>query len=412
MTALTETFFQNYEQFKNPELNHRRFKHTKVVELLNKLPFEKVSLGKSFEGREIQKVLIGNGPKKILLWSQMHGNEATATMALFDIFNFFQNTSGEFLEIKKLLESKLELHFIPMLNPDGAERFIRRTAQGIDMNRDAVALKCPESEILKNQVLTLTPEFSFNLHDQNIRYSAGASNKQATISFLATAYNEAREWNENRTKSAQVIAKMNADLQAFIPNAIGRFSDEFEPRAFGDNIQKWGSSLILIESGGYPNDTEKQFIRKLNFVAILSALESIAFESYTSYSIEDYSAIVQNEKYLFDLKIKNLTVEAPKGNFEIDLGVNLEEKNNSNASDFSVTSVIEDLGDLSVFWGIKEIDAKGGLLKSIEAYPSIKETYKQYGPFPLEILEGEKASFVIDKGDELILIINGRIIEK
>ncbi|MFC3811646.1 M14 family zinc carboxypeptidase [Lacihabitans lacunae] len=412
MTALTETFFQNYEQFKNPELNHRRFKHTKVVELLNKLPFEKVSLGKSFEGREIQKVVIGNGPKKILLWSQMHGNEATATMALFDIFNFFQNTSGEFLEIKKLLESKLELHFIPMLNPDGAERFIRRTAQGIDMNRDAVALKCPESEILKNQVLTLTPEFSFNLHDQNIRYSAGASNKQATISFLATAYNEAREWNENRTKAAQVIAKMNADLQAFIPNAIGRFSDEFEPRAFGDNIQKWGSSLILIESGGYPNDTEKQFIRKLNFVAILSALESIALESYTSYSIENYSAIVQNEKYLFDLKIKNLTVEAPKGNFEIDLGVNLEEKNNSDASDFSVTSVIEDLGDLSVFWGIKEIDAEGGLLKSIEAYPSIKETYKQYGPFPLEILEGEKASFVIDKGNELILIINGRIIEK
>jgi hypothetical protein len=412
MTALTETFFQNYEQFKNPELNHRRFKHTKVVELLNKLPFEKVSLGKSFEGREIQKVIIGNGPKKILLWSQMHGNEATATMALFDIFNFFQNTSGEFLEIKKLLESKLELHFIPMLNPDGAERFIRRTAQGIDMNRDAVALKCPESEILKNQVLTLTPEFSFNLHDQNIRYSAGASNKQATISFLATAFNEAREWNENRTKAAQVIAKMNADLQAFIPNAIGRFSDEFEPRAFGDNIQKWGSSLILIESGGYPNDTEKQFIRKLNFVAILSALESIASESYTSYNIEDYSAIVQNEKYLFDLKIKNLTVEAPKGNFEIDLGVNLEEKNNSDASDFSVTSVIEDLGDLSVFWGINEIDAEGSLLKSIEAYPSIKETYKQYGPFPLEILEGEKASFVIDKGNELILIINGRIIEK
>lgn len=412
MTALTETFFQNYEQFKNPELNHRRFKHTKVVELLNKLPFERVSLGKSFEGRDIQKVVIGNGPKKILLWSQMHGNEATATMALFDIFNFFQNTSKEFLEIKKLLESKLELHFIPMLNPDGAERFIRRTAQGIDMNRDAVALKCPESEILKNQVLTLKPEFSFNLHDQNIRYSAGASNKQATISFLATAYNEAREWNENRTKAAQVIAKMNADLQAFIPNAIGRFSDEFEPRAFGDNIQKWGSSLILIESGGYPNDTEKQFIRKLNFVTILSALESIALVDYTSYSIEDYSAIVQNEKYLFDLKIKNLTVEVPKGNFEIDLGVNLEEKNNSDASNFSVTSVIEDLGDLSVFWGIKEIDAEGGLLKSIETYPSIKETYKQYGPFPLEILEGEKASFVIDKGNELILIINGRIIEK
>ena len=34
--------------------------------------------------------------------------------------------------------------------------------------------------------------------------------------------------------------------------------------------------------------------------------------SYASYSIENYSAIVQNEKYLFDLKIKNLTVEFNK----------------------------------------------------------------------------------------------------
>lgn len=412
MTAVTDAFFQNYEQFKNRELNHRRFKHSKVRELLAQLPFEKINVGRSFEGRDIQKVIIGKGPKKILLWSQMHGNEATATMAIFDIFNFFQNPSGEFLELKNLLDNTLELHFIPMLNPDGAEKFIRRTAQGIDMNRDAVALKCPESEILKNQVLNLKPEFSFNLHDQNIRYSAGVSNKQATISFLATAFNEAREWNENRTKSAQVISHMNSVLQTYIPNAIGRFSDEFEPRAFGDNIQKWGSSLILIESGGYPNDTEKQFIRKLNFVAILSALECIAKETYHGFSITNYTDIAQNEKYLFDLKIKNLTVKTPKGNFEIDLGVNLEEKNNSDATDFSVTSVIEDLGDLSVFWGIKEIDAEGGSLKSIEEYPSLKETYKQFGPFPKEILEGEKASFVIDKGDELILIINGSIIEK
>ena len=44
---------------------------------------------------------------------------------------------------------------------------------------------------------------------------------------------------------------------------MGRYSDEFEPRAFGDNIQKWGTNTILIESGGIFGDEEKQYLRKL-----------------------------------------------------------------------------------------------------------------------------------------------------
>ena len=45
--------------------------------------------------------------------------------------------------------SSLTLHFVPMLNPDGAERFQRRNAQGIDINRDALRLQTPEGRALK-----------------------------------------------------------------------------------------------------------------------------------------------------------------------------------------------------------------------------------------------------------------------
>jgi hypothetical protein len=401
--------FEAYQNYKELSLTKRRFKHSDILPLIQNLPFDNALAGQSFEKRDIYKIKLGEGKRKILLWSQMHGNEATATMAIFDILNFLKPQDDEFQDFREAILSNLELHFVPMLNPDGAERFIRRTAQGIDMNRDAVALQCPESKILKGLVFDLKPEFSFNLHDQHIRYSAGISPEQATISFLATAYNQETEWNEVRTESRQVISAMNETLKEFIPNNIGRFSDEFEPRAFGDNIQKWGSSLILIESGGYKDDTEKQFIRKLNFVSILSAFEAILSNSYQKFTLEDYLQIPQNQKYLFDLKVVNAKVKLGEVDFEVDLGINLEEKNNITASEFTHKSVIEDMGDLSVFWGIQTLDAKGGFLKPLSDFPEIAQKYN----FQKQnlVLEGEEAYFIIDHGDHQTVIFNGKVVE-
>jgi hypothetical protein len=401
--------FDAYDNYKELALTKRRFKHSDILPLIRQFSFEKSIIGESFEGREIFKIKLGQGKRRILLWSQMHGNEATATMAIFDILNFLTSQEDYFQDFRKEILENMELHFVPMLNPDGAERFVRRTAQGIDMNRDALALQCPESKLLKGLVVDLQPEFSFNLHDQNIRYSAGNSSEQATISFLATAYNQETEWNEVRTKSRQVISAMNETLKEFIPKNIGRFSDEFEPRAFGDNIQKWGSSLILIESGGYKDDTEKQFIRKLNFVTILIAFEAILNNSYHNFTLEDYLQIHQNQKCLFDLKIVNAKIKSGETTFEVDLGINLEENNNWSASDFSYKSVIEDMGDLSVFWGIQTLDAKGGLLRPLSDFPLIAAKYS----FPKQnlVLEGEEAHFVIDHGDHQTVILNGKVVE-
>jgi Zinc carboxypeptidase len=400
--------FDSYINFKEPSLQKRRFKHSDIVPLIGALPFQKQTVGLSFEEREIYKIKIGQGKRKILLWSQMHGNEATATMAIFDILNFLKMQDDGFQDFRNAISDKLELHFVPMLNPD-AERFIRRTAQGIDMNRDAVALQCPESKILKKLVFDLQPEFSFNLHDQNIRYSAGISPEQATISFLATAYNQETEWNEVRTKSRQVISAMNEALEAFIPGKIGRFSDEFEPRAFGDNIQKWGSSLILVESGGYKDDMEKQFIRKLNFVSILTALEAILNNTYPKHTLEEYQQIPQNQKYLFDLKIINARIKSGNTIFEVDLGINLEEKNSLGASEFTHKSVIEDMGDLSVFWGIATLDAQGGLLRPFSDFPEIAEKLGVQQGFQIE--EGEEAYFIIDHESHQTTIFNGKVVE-
>lgn len=407
---MTDRLLDEYVRFKELTLSHRRFKHKDVLKLIGNCGFKNESVGKSYEGRDIRKIIIGSGKRKILLWSQMHGNEATATMAIFDILRFFRASGDEFDTFRNNILSELELHFVPMLNPDGAERFQRRTAQEIDMNRDAVALQCPESRILKSLVTDLKPEFSFNLHDQSIHYAAGQNPVQATIAFLATAYNKETEWNECRTKAMQVICKMNEVLQKTIPGRVGRFSDEFEPRAFGDNIQKWGSSLILIESGGYPNDPEKQYIRALNYNIILEALFSIAKEDYKRFSQNQYEAILQNNRVFMDLKITNLQVESiGREGYKVDVGIILDEKNNKKATDFTLNSVIEEIGDLSVFYGIETFDAKGGKFRSVAKYPDLIKKHK-IKLYPKLLTTDQQATFVIDHGESQTLILNGKIV--
>lgn len=371
------------------------------MSILANVSLEKEIIGQSFEGREIYKLTYGHGPVKVLMWSQMHGNEATATMALCDIFNFLTQSKEPLLE---LFKERLTIHFVPMLNPDGAERFIRRTAQKIDMNRDALALVCPESRLLKSLQEQLKPDFSFNLHDQNVRYAAGHTPHQTAIAFLATAFDEQRNWSSNRLKAMQVIVGMNEALQAVIPQKVGRFSDEFEPRAFGDNIQKWGSSLILVESGGNGDDREKQYLRELHFALLLYALQNIASENYGHHKLEQYEAIPLNTTCLFDLLIKSVNYKGQT----IDVGIFIEEENSNGAKNFVLQGHIEDIGDMSVYHGIKELDASGLTLQARDEFlEKLTDKTEEDQAFDLN----KKANFALLKNDQPVYFVrNGELI--
>lgn len=416
VVAQTQDFskdlFAQYAQYKESAITHRRFKHKDLVPLIQKLPFDKQVVGKSFEERDLYQIKLGTGKAKVLLWSQMHGDEPTATMALLDIFRFFQAKNDGFDALRESILTNTTLYFVPMLNPDGAERYQRRTATEIDMNRDALRFQTPEGALLKKLQDELKPEFSFNLHDKNTRYSAGKSGKQATVSFLATSFDFDRTWNPARTSAMQVICRMSEALQSFIPGHLGRWNDEHEPRAFGDNVAKWGSSLILIESGGYKEDTEKQFIRKLNFVAILTGLQAIAEKSYTHYKLATYEALPNNDRYLYDLLVRNAEF-GYKGKIVIkDIAIDLIEKNTRNATSFTIKSVIEDMGDLSTFWGIKEIDATGLRVRPLADFPELIKTYalSKEDIQDKELNLDEKANFVLTKGNEVkYVILNGQI---
>ena len=273
------------------------------------------------------------------------------------MLNFFD--SDDFEVEKKSILDNLTLHFLPMLNPDGAEVFQRRNALGIDINRDALRLQSPEGRTLKRVRDSLDATFGFNLHDQSTYYNAERTEKPASISYLATAYNYEKDINEVRASAMKVIVFMNDIIQKYAPGQVGRYNDDFEPRAFGDNIAKWGTSLILIESGGYANDVEKQEIRKLNYVSILSALYTIANKSYLDIPIEDYEKIPHNDRKLFDLKIENVSFEINGKDYILDLGINRQEIDLEGHNQFYYKSTIIDQGDLSTYYGYETFDASG-----------------------------------------------------
>ncbi len=440
---------QQYESYIEKSINHRRFKHSDIKLLINssenKNFFSVNKVGESAEKREIYLLTWGNGSVKVFLWSQMHGDEPTATMALLDIFNFLK-ANDSFNEFRNLVKNKLTLYFMPMVNPDGAELYQRRNIFEIDINRDAVRQQTPEGKLLMDIFNNLKADFGFNLHDQSTRYSVGNSSKLATLSFLAPTIDYEKSVSPVREDAIKLISRIYKNISHFIPGHIAKYSDEFEPRAFGDNFQKLGTRTILVESGGYKNDTEKQFIRRMNFLTLISAFKNIAEESYKDEDPAVYDNIPFNEKFIMDLIIRNLKYGSSEHEYTIDLGINKEEINFNDAKDFYYESVLADVGDLSVFYGYEEYDLKGmtvspgkTLPQSFNSISEIEkldfvELYKKgftnivltenvnvdftklpvniFNKFPEDEPKGiklsEKANFIIRENDQVkYVIING-----
>ncbi|WP_460923485.1 M14 family metallopeptidase [Pontibacter brevis] len=370
-TEVAQQAYKQHSAYKEPKLQHRRFKHQDIVPLLEKLKrapqFEVQVTGKSVEGRDIYLVKAGTGKTKVMLWSQMHGDESTATMALFDLFNFLQQ-SDQLDPVRQQILQNTTLYIVPMLNPDGAEQFKRRNAFEIDLNRDALRLQSPEAQLLKSLRDSLNPEFGFNLHDQSRHYTVGITSKPATISFLAPAFDHAQTVNTVRDRAMRTIVGMNEALQPLIPGQVAKYSDEHEPRAFGDNIQKWGTSVILIESGGYQDDPEKQVIRQLNFASIVSALHLIGSNGYTNYQLEDYYKIPENERYLYDLVVRNVRYEDNDRNILLDIGIIRDEVPAPSDKGFYHRSSVQEIGDMSVFHGYEDLNGEGLTLVSGKVY--------------------------------------------
>lgn len=323
-------------------------------------------LGNSFQGRSIRMLSLGQGQQKILLWSQMHGDEPSATPALLDMAHYLAEHSED-AAARRILD-KYTLLMIPMLNPDGAENYTRRNAQGIDINRDALNLATPEGRILKAVRDQFEPMLGFNLHDQNRRTSVGATGVLATNSVLSVSGDAANTLTPGRERTRRISAAIVDALAPFMPGGMARYDEDWSPRAFGDNLTAWGTPVVLIESGGLPPGQAFTQLTRLNFVAILHALHGLAVDDLASQDTQVYENLQRNQSDAWsDIAVRGGHMLQPGSSvsFEADLAFDVLRSDRQWAgcdNDREIPSSIFLVGDASLHGSGQDIDAKDRLI--------------------------------------------------
>lgn len=315
----------------------------------SKLHVPVVEIGKSVGGKTLHAFKIGSGRRKVLLWSQMHGNESTTTKAVWDMVNFLQ--SDEI--IAEHILKNCTLMIVPMLNPDGARAYTRVNKNEVDLNRDAKMLTQPESVALRQLFEEFQPDYCFNLHDQRTLFSAGATDKPATVSFLSPASNEARDVTPTRETAMKIIMAMDTLLQKLIPGQVGRYDDGFNDNCVGDAFQMTGTPTILFEAGHVPKDYERERTREYIFQALIEALKTIALDQIEHFSSEDYFKIPENDKLFFDVLVKNPDVLNPELGKEL-VGIRYKEVLEEEKIIFEPE--ISEMGTLEGFYGHEIIE--------------------------------------------------------
>ena len=209
----------------------------------------------------------------------------------------------------------------------------------------------------------------------------------------------------------QLAKRMFDQITLYIPGQIGIYDDTFEPRAFGDNIQKWGTRTILIESGGYEDDYEKQYIRKLNFVLLITAAHAIASGAYEQTPVTDYKKIPLNgSARIRELIINNVQYEG----LMRDIAFDRNERDSEDFRNYYAQAYVTDLGDLSTSNAYFTLDAAGYDVQPGKVYEKELETMEAFNEMDVDALMNEGyTDFVVKQGfdpyqDKTKVNIHGR----
>jgi hypothetical protein len=165
-----------------------------------------------------------------------------------------------------------------------------------------------------------------------------------------------------------VASRIVRTLSPFIPGGLARYDEDWNPRAFGDNITAWGSPVVLIESGAFPKGGDFTILTRLNFIALVSILDGLSTNDLADETPDLYDALLRNKPDAYaDVAVKGASLLEPRSSkwFEADLAFDVlasDQAISGCAAAAKTGSRVVEVGDSRVVTPGRVIDGRGMLL--------------------------------------------------
>jgi len=328
--------------------------------------FTNVYSGRSEQGQPLKAYRWGEGPLRVLLWTQMHGNEPTGTAALLACLPHLLEQRSWFTQMCVLM--------IPVLNPDGAVGNQRVNALGIDLNRDAQVQGTAGSRFLQRVVQDFAPQFALNIHDQRRSFSVGHPPQPAVLSFGAAAPLGESAALPSRQVAQQLILALAHFMKRRYHLPPSLYSDAPYPRAWGDRLQAAGIATVLLEAGAYYDDPWRLRAQAVLAGVILEALRLIATQEYEGYTAEEYRQLPSNARHLRDCLLRGVQVEI-KGMPALQTDVSVQYQEWFEPPRADRIWCWDEIGDLAHLGGLRQ-HAGGRLVLSRQPLPGTPATFE------------------------------------
>lgn len=218
-------------------------------------------IGKSFEGRPIHILQIGNpeSKKMIMVLSRQHPPEVTGWLAM----KWFVETLCQENETAEKFRDEYRIFVAPLVNPDGVDNgHWRHNAGGIDLNRDWEDFNQPETQAIKKFAEEQVADggkfyFAVDFHStqQDIYYTINPE-KKGNIPGLVP----------------KLITAVGAEIPGYEPNIRPNSDDEPKISSTSFFFYNFGAEAVTFEIG---DETPREFIRQKGELTAMKLMELI-----------------------------------------------------------------------------------------------------------------------------------------
>jgi hypothetical protein len=153
-----------------------------------------------------------------------------------------------------------------------------------------------------------------------------------------------------------------------VPGGVARYDEDWNPRAFGDNITSWGTPVVLIENGGIPPGRPFTDLTRLDYVALLVLLDALARDDAAGEDPAVYEGLKRNADGLFvDVLVSGGRVAQPTAPvpYRADVGFDVEASDRESACGARPgrpASRVREVGDGRLLTAARRVDATGRLV--------------------------------------------------